>query len=93
MTELVTQLTPYALAGFYALVGVGGTVGYYRRNGNNNGTGQYVTRKEFLGAVETIRKEGREDRQVIFKKLDRLSGELGKFGLEVARIQGAHEKT
>ena len=89
MKELIAELRPFALAGFYALVGIGGTVQYYRRNGN----GKYVTRSELLEATEIIRHEGREDRQIIFGKLDTLSKEVGEVGRQVARIQGAHEKT
>lgn len=92
MKELIAELLPYALVGFGGLVGLGGSKLYGRRNGNSNGTGRYVTRKEFLKVLEVIRVEGREDRQNIFGKLEHLSGEVSKFGREVARIQGAHEK-
>ncbi len=34
MTELIAQLAPYALVGFGALVGVGGSQWHSRRNGN-----------------------------------------------------------
>ncbi len=90
MKELIAQLAPYILIGAGALAGIGGTVEYKRRNGNSNG--KYVPRSEFLEAIETIRKEGREDRQIIFRKLDKLSSDVNEFGRQVARIQGAHEK-
>lgn len=46
MKELIAELIPYALAGFYTMVGVGGTVGYYRRNGNGKWNGQSERRSE-----------------------------------------------
>lgn len=93
MEPLATYLPQAAYGLGMLLAGFGGSKLHSRRNGNGKDNGKYVTHSEFLGAVETIRKEGRTDRQIIFKKLDNLSGEVSKLGKEVARIQGAHEKT
>lgn len=40
MTELITQLTPYALVGFGALAGIGGAQWHSRRNGNSGWDGK-----------------------------------------------------
>lgn len=57
----------------------------------------YVSRQEF----EVLRREEREDKQILFKKIDKLNEQLSEIaqGLarlegskEVARIQGAHER-
>lgn len=98
MEPLTTYLPQAAYGLGMLLAGFGGSKWHSHRNDNgkekDNGkdNGKYVTHSEFLGEMKTIRKESRADREIIFNKLDNLSGEISNLGNEVARIQGAHER-
>lgn len=65
MKELIAQLFPYALVGFGALVGVGGSKWHVRRNGKWNGQNERrieptVTLRECTLRHEGIEKELKE---------------------------------
>lgn len=65
MKQLIAELAPYALVGFGALVGVGGSAWHGRRNGKWNGRDErriepIVTQRECNLRHEGIEKELKE---------------------------------
>lgn len=98
MKELIAQLAPYAYLGFGALVGIGGSQWYGRKNGNNNYNGkerrQFVSQHECElthGGLNNQLAEGNRRMGSMEKTLISINDNLHKVGQDIGQLQGAHK--